>query len=181
MIVWSSRFYREFNVWELAASYSFLHFIQTRICRGGDCDRLCWCLNRSGKFDIWSFYHKIRNVTLSTFPWKGIWKAKVPKRMAFFMWTAAHDQILTLDNLMFCDGPLANHCYVCCCNEEFVDHLLNFCPVAHSLWMYMLQLFEIDWVMPGLVADLLFCWYHWLGKHNSDVWNLVPGCLIWTI
>ena len=35
--------------------------------------------------------------------------------------------------------------------------------------------------MLGLVVDLFFCWYHWLGKHNSDIWNLVPGCLMWTI
>ena len=73
------------------------------------------------------------------------------------MWTTAHDQILTLDNR---GHPLANHCCMCCCNEEFVDHLLIFCLVAHSLWMYTLQLFRINWVMPGLVADLLFCWYH---------------------
>ena len=45
----------------------------------------------------------------------------------------------------------------------------------------MLRLFGIDWVMLGSVADLLFCWYHWLGKHNFDTWNLVPGCLTWTI
>ena len=31
----SLRFYREFNDWELAASYSFPHFIQTWIPRGG--------------------------------------------------------------------------------------------------------------------------------------------------
>ena len=45
----------------------------------------------------------------------------------------------------------------------------------------MIRLFEIDWVMPGLVVDLLFCWCHWLGKHSSDIWNLVPSCLMWTI
>ena len=28
--------------------------------------------------------------------------------------------------------------------------------------------------------DLLFCWYHWLGKHSSDM-NLVPSCLMWII
>ena len=43
------------------------------------------------------------------------------------------------------------------------------------------QLFGIDWVMSGLIAYLLFCWYHWLGKHNSNIWNIVPGCLMWTI
>ena len=57
--VWSLRFYREFNDWELAASYSLLHFIQTRIPRGVRCDGLCWDFNGSGKFDIQSFYHKI--------------------------------------------------------------------------------------------------------------------------
>ena len=47
------------------------------------------------------------------------------------MWTIAHGQILTLDNLMLCDRILANRCCMCCCNEEFVDHLLISCPVAH--------------------------------------------------
>ena len=175
--VWSLRFYRKVNDWELAASYSLLHFIKTRIPRGGGSDRLCWHLNGSGKFDVQSFYHKIQNVPLSTFPWKGIWKVKVPKRVAFFMWTAAHGQILTLDNLMLHGRTLANRC----CNEESVNHLLIFCPVVHSLWMDMLRLFGIDWVMPGSVVDLFFGWYHWLGKHNFDIWNLVPGCLMWTI
>ena len=64
--------------------------------------------------------------------------------VAFFMWTAAHGQILTMDNLMLRDHPLANRCYLCCCNAESVDHLLLFCPIAHSLWMYMLRLFGID-------------------------------------
>ena len=62
-----------------------------------------------------------------------------------------------------------------------LSYLCSASKEAHSLWMSMLQLFGIDWVMPGSVADLLFCWYHWLGKHNSDIWNLVPDCLMWTI
>ena len=179
--VWSLRFHREFNDWELAASYSFLHFIQSRVPRGGGSDNLSWCLNGSGRFDVRSFYLKIRNATLTSFPWKGIWKAKVPKRVAFFMWTAAHGQVLNLDNLRLRGRTLINRCCMCCCNEESVDHLLISCPVAHSLWMYMLRLFGFDWVMPGSVIDLFFCWYQCFGKHNSDIWNLVPGCLMWNI
>ena len=97
------------------------------------------------------------------------------------MWTAAHGQILTLDDLMLRGHPLVNRCCMCCYNAESVDNLLLFCPIAHSLWMYMLRLFGIDWVMLGSVMDLLFCWYHWLGKHSFDIWNLVPGCLMWII
>ena len=62
-----------------------------------------------------------------------------------------------------------------------MDHLLISCSVAHSLWMYMLQLFGIVWVMPGSVIDLFSCWYQWLGKHNYAIWNLVPSCLMWNI
>ena len=61
--VWNLRFYREFNNWELAASYSFLHLIRSQVPRGGGGDSLCWSLNGSGKFDTRSFYHKIRNGT----------------------------------------------------------------------------------------------------------------------
>ena len=45
----------------------------------------------------------------------------------------------------------------------------------------MLRLFGIDWVMPGSVEELLFYWFHWLGKHSSGSWDLVAGCLMWTI
>ena len=68
-----------------------------------------------------------------------------------------------------------------CCNMESVDHLLLFCLITHSLWVSMLRLFGIDWVMPGSVVELLFSWYHWIGKYISDIWDLVPGCLMWTV
>ena len=66
--VWSLRFYREFNDWELAAFYSLLHLIQTQTPRGGGCDSLNWGLNGSGKLDIQYYYHKFRNATSSAFP-----------------------------------------------------------------------------------------------------------------
>ena len=72
---------------------------------------------------------------------------------------------------------------MCHRNEETVDHLLLHCPVAHSLWVYLFQIFGIQWVMPGSVESLVYCWSFWLGKFNSDIWNMVPGCLmliVWT-
>ena len=46
------RFYRAFEDWELAASYSLFQFIQTRIPRGDRSDTLGWQLKGDGKFDI---------------------------------------------------------------------------------------------------------------------------------
>ena len=179
--VWNLRFYRAFEDWELAASYSLLQFIQTCIPRGDKRDTLYWQLIGDGKFDTRSYYHAIREASNSLFPWKGVWKPKIPKRVAFFLWTAAHGRILTLDNLLLKGRPLANRCCMCCCDGESVDHLLLHCPVTHSLWTFMLHAFGIHCVMLGSVAGLLSCWHQWLGKHNSDIWNLVPGCLMWIV
>ena len=51
MRVWDLRFYRAFEDWELAASYSLFQIIQTRIPRGDRRDTLCWRLKGNGKFD----------------------------------------------------------------------------------------------------------------------------------
>ena len=102
-------------------------------------------------------------------------------RVAFFLWTAAHDRVLTLDNLMFRGRSLENQCCMCCCHGESVDHLLLHRLVTYTLWTFMRQAFGIHWVMPGSVAGLLFCWHQWLGKHSSNIWNLIPGCLMWIV
>ena len=31
------------------------------------------------------------------------------------------------------------------------------------------------------VADLVFSWWNGLGWHSSDIWNLVPLCLMWIV
>ena len=87
-------------------------------------------------------------------------------------------QILTLDNLILWGHTLVNQCCMCCCNEETVDYLLLHFLVAHSLWVHMLQFFGIQWVMPGSMESLVFCWSYWLRKFNLDIWNLVPSCLM---
>jgi len=122
----------------------------------------------SGMFDTWSFYQEVQGAPISIFLWKGIWKVKVPKMVAFFiiMWTAALCQILTLDNLMIRYLPLVNRCCMCRCNGESMDHLLLHFVLAHALWVYMFQIFGIQWVMPGSVASLLFCWRNWLGQYR---------------
>ena len=134
------------------------------IFRGDRRDTLCWRLKGDGKFDTRSYYQAIQGALNSLFPWKGVWKPKIPKRVAFFLWTVAHDQILTLDNFLLRGRPLVNRY-----------------PVTHTLWTLILQAFGIHWVMLGSMVGLLSCWYQWLGKHNSNIWNLILGCLMWIV
>ena len=51
----------------LAASYSLLEFMQSRILWDEMCDTLCWCLKEDGKFDTQSFNHAIRGVRILCF------------------------------------------------------------------------------------------------------------------
>ena len=81
---WNVRFYRDFHEKELEAAFSFLEFIQSRIPSGVGSDTSHWCLNGNGKFDTWSYYNNIQGASASNFPWKGVWKVKIPKRVAFF-------------------------------------------------------------------------------------------------
>ena len=41
-----------------------------------------------------------------------------------------------------------------------------FTIVANSLWVFMLQAFSIQWVLPSSMIELLFCSNHWLGKYD---------------
>ena len=47
--------------------------------------------------------------------------------------------------------------------------------------VYIFQIFGIQWVMSGFVENLVYCWSYWRGKFNSDIWNMVPACLMWIV
>uniref|UniRef100_A0A2N9HU94 Reverse transcriptase zinc-binding domain-containing protein n=1 Tax=Fagus sylvatica TaxID=28930 RepID=A0A2N9HU94_FAGSY len=63
-------------------------------------DGLRWKCRKAGVFDSRSFYEVLNDRPGVVFPWKSIWKAKAPPRVAFFIWSMAWGKILTSDNLM---------------------------------------------------------------------------------
>ena len=70
---------------------------------------------------------------------------------------------------------------MCRCNVETIDYLLLHCPMAGMLWSWILHAYGVSWVLSGNVADLLFSWWNGLGRHSSDIWNLVQLCLMWIV
>ena len=76
----------------------------------------------------------------------------------------------------------------------FEKGLCTFCVILFSLliYIYFYLLVKRDckkhwlciwvsWILPKKVSDLLMGWRNWLGKHASDIWNLVPLCVMWII
>ena len=137
-------------------------------------------LTKNEDFDIRSFYNKLRGSLSIIFPWKGVWKVKSLRRVSFFVWTTVWDKILTGDNLRG-RGMDFFDCIMCRRNGETVDHLLLHCDKAYRLWSLVFRSFGISWVLPRLVADTLFGWWNWPGKHSSSIWNLGLLCLMWCL
>uniref|UniRef100_A0A2N9ELX8 Reverse transcriptase domain-containing protein n=1 Tax=Fagus sylvatica TaxID=28930 RepID=A0A2N9ELX8_FAGSY len=146
---WNISFLRDFNDWEMPEVLSFFNFIQPFLPNRETDDKLVWPLRKSGKFDVRSYYGALQVPLRSRFPWKIIWGVKAPRRISFFIWTAACGKILTCDNLMRRGHVLAAWCCMCKKGWETVDHLLIHCEVAAALWGFVFQRFGIQWVLPA--------------------------------
>ena len=165
----------------MASVESFLLLLHSHAPNSEEPDKLIWKLKRSGIFDISSYYLMLRDPTAFAFPWKSIWRVKAPRRVSFFVWTAAWGRILTCDNLMKRGYVMAGWCCMCKRSGESVDHLLLHCDVVREVWNFFLQSFGVSWVFPETVSDLLFGWHNRWGKQSSRIWNLVPHCIMWII
>uniref|UniRef100_A0A2N9F8V6 Reverse transcriptase zinc-binding domain-containing protein n=1 Tax=Fagus sylvatica TaxID=28930 RepID=A0A2N9F8V6_FAGSY len=139
-------------------------------------DKVCWKPSQSKYFQVKSYYKSLTTNGKDCFPWKSIWKAKVPPRVAFFSWTAALGRILTAENLRRMRVIIISWCCMCKVDGESVDHLLLHCAYAKELWDLVFAMFGIAWVMPATVRDLFDCWLGKMGKHPIHmIWRAVCG------
>ena len=134
----------------------------------------------NGNFDIRTFYNNLRGSPSVVLPWKGIWRAKASRHVSFFVWSIAWNSI-TGDNLRLRGFDLVDWSIMCHSYGETVDHLLLHCEKSHRLWSFVFTSFVISWFIPRTIPNLLFGWWNWLGKHLSNIWNLVPLCLLWCL
>jgi hypothetical protein len=181
--VWDIAFIRSVQDWELEMIDSFMTLLYSSRIRQGVADSLCWTPSSRGLFEVRSFYSTlIHPFSQDSFPWKGVWKAKVPPRVAFFVWTSALGKILTTDNLRKRRVIIQDWCCMCKSSGETVNHLLLHCPVAWELWSMVWILFGITWVMPRGVVDLFNCWHGPRSKSEAGkIWKMTPHCLMWCI
>jgi hypothetical protein len=79
----------------------------------GNVDRIFWAPSKKGVFEVKLFYKALSNPATETFPWKSIWRTKVPSRVAFFGWSAGLGKILTHDNLRKRSIVVVEWCCMC--------------------------------------------------------------------
>ena len=181
--IWDIEFSRPVQDWELVVVDSFMALLYSHAITPGGMDSICWTPSRRGIFEVHSFYSVlVQPNPQGIFPWKCVWKAKVPPRVAFFMWTAALGKILTTENLRKRRVIMLDWCCMCKSSGKSVNHLLMHCPIAQELWNMVLILFGLFWVMPQDVIDLLNCWNGNRGKSEAGkIWKMIPQCLMWCL
>ena len=93
--IWDVHFIQDFNDWEmderllderlLDERLHFLCIFGVDIPSMDVGDWLRWKLKPNEDFDIRSYYNKLWDSPSVVFPWKGIWRVKVPRRVSFFV------------------------------------------------------------------------------------------------
>jgi len=178
---WDVSFFQAAHDWEVDVLASFFSLLySSKVDRDG-VDQLWWSPSHKGTFEVRSFYKAFACKEAVQFPWKSIWRSKVPLKVAFFAWTAALGKILTLDNLRKKHVIVIDRCCMCKMNGEIVDHLLLHCEVARALWNAIFSRFSLSWVMPLRVVDLFAYWWTSGRSRSVVMWKMVPCCLTWCL
>ena len=111
-----------------------------------------------------------------SFPWKTVWKPKVPTKFLPLDW------ILTNDNLRKCQLVVIDWCCMCKRAWETYNYLLLHCCVAKSCGAWCLHFLGFVELCPAGVIELLASWTGKFSRHrNGVIWNMIPHCLIWSI
>ena len=175
---WSPRFSRPFNDWEVEEVERLLLTIRGARLSPLLEDRMMWKANSNGIFSVKSLYNDLFSRRAGLFPHGLIWNPSVPSKVSFFAWEASWGKVLTMDQLKKRGWVVANRCFLCCEEEESIDHILIHCSKARALWELLFALFGVCWVLPFSARETLIEWRGFmLGKKHRKVWKAAPLCL----
>ena len=98
-------------------------------------DKCIWAWDRGGDFTVKTAYDGlIQTDLLALWPWRFLWKLKMPIRVQHFLWILFHGKILT--NEQRCSRGMTEDisCPRCHSGIENIDHLLRGCRDSIAVW-----------------------------------------------
>ena len=95
---WNLNCVRAFNDWEVDLVVNLLIVLQKERV-STELDSVTWKGAADANFSVRNAYNLLAPSSCLLFPVKSIWAPLVPSKVAFFVWEAAWDKVLTLDKL----------------------------------------------------------------------------------
>lgn len=118
-------------------------------------DELIWRFSSTGKF----FIAYADCCDDSPIPWwSKVWMKHLIRDINMFFWLLFLNKILTIDNLCKRGFFIPNRCYLCLKEAKFVDHIFLHCDYTMEVWNQVLQRWDLCWVFPGMVRELVGQW-----------------------
>ena len=78
-------FFKGMHAQELEAMSGFMETIYGSSIRWFDDDKMCWFPSKDKGFMVNDCYRILVGPTIYGFPWRSIWKLKIPSQVAFFI------------------------------------------------------------------------------------------------
>lgn len=122
-----------------------------------------WMIDPNGRFSVASARLAFRDnasvltAQLNEISIHHLWKANIPKKCKFFIWTVLHRKLNTTEILQqkFKNMVLGPSCCVLCgADSESLDHIFIHCNFASSIWNRFQQGSSLHTVMPEKVNSL---------------------------
>ncbi|WVZ67115.1 hypothetical protein U9M48_016241 [Paspalum notatum var. saurae] len=102
-----------------------------------------------------------------------IWKAKVPPKVKFFAWLAAHNRCWTAERRHRRGLQDSDRCALCDQESETIDHLLIHCCFSREVWFLAFN--QISW--GALTPSFSHSFMDWWTRSRKRVSkHLRPGC-----
>jgi len=107
-------------------------------------DILRWGSNPKGTFNLKEAYKLLAASPdqQSDHKWKTLWSRGTWPKIKLLSWLVLHNRALTWDNLQKRGFVGPSRCMLCENGSETLNHLLNTCPTACSLWDDMAMVFR---------------------------------------
>ena len=96
---WTPTFNKSFNDWEMEEVGRLLFWLDGKMVRVDEEDRMRWVESKDGVFLVKSLYRALQPVSLASFPSKIIGISCAQPKISFFAWGALWGRVLTLDRL----------------------------------------------------------------------------------
>ena len=146
--------------WELDEIFDLYKILEGFTINPQILDSLKWGNFCKGTYTVKAGYSKlcVSNGMIENWPWKHIWRSKLPTKVMCFSRTAHRDAILTQDNLCRRNFHLVNRCNMCRNNSQSVNHLFLHCSVEADIWNMFLAVFGISWSTPQNIKKAVESW-----------------------